>query len=469
MTLTAADFFAGAGGSSSGMNKVPGVDLVLAANHWSLAVQTHQLHFPKAEHRCADLSQADFRQYPRVDLLWGSPECTNHSIAQGRKQAQEDRIPDAEGNTLPTEAGARSRATMWDIPRYLEEMIHRGKPVLGGVTENVVDVVRWVLFPAWRKAMDALGYDVELVYLNSAHAHARKALWSPQSRDRVYVLYVLRKLRRKLHVEKWTRPFATCDEHGTVRARQFFKKKGEPWGRYRAQYLYLCPEPGCALQVEPWALPAAEAVDWRNLGQRIGDRAKPLAEKTLKRIEDGLQRYSRPLMVPTEGRDGKLAKPLDEPGRTQTTRRESAVLFTPAFVAELRGGNSKHRSLADPLATVTAGGFHHALVAPPLVIPYYGRSKAKPVDRPLGTLTTVDRFALLEQEARVEDCTLRMLQVPEIARAMSFDPDHQVLGNKREGTRLLGNAVTPPAAEVLMSAVVEAVTGEDLEPASCPA
>ncbi|MFF3558945.1 DNA cytosine methyltransferase [Streptomyces sp. NPDC002574] len=460
MTLTAADFFAGAGGSASGVIKVPGVELRLAANHWDLAVKTHQLHFPKAEHRCADLSQVDFRTYPSVDLLWSSPSCTNHSIAQGKKQAQDDQIPDWEGNVLPTEAGARSRATMWDVPRYLEAMINRGRPVLGGVTENVVDVCRWVLFPAWRKAMEALGYDLIPVFLNSAHAHARKALWSPQSRDRVYFLYVHKSVGRKIDVEKWTRPFATCSEHGTVRGRQFFKKKGEPWGRFRSQYYFLCPEPGCALVVEPKALPASTAVDWTNPGQRIGDRVKPLAAKTLQRIEDGLKRYARPMMIPTEGRDGKLAKPLDEPGRTQTTRRESAVLFTPAFVAELRGGNSKHRPLSDPLATVTAGGFHHALV-----VPYYSTGRAKTVDVPLGALSTVDRFALVEQQARVEDCTLRMLQVPEIARAMSFDPDHEILGNKRESTRLLGNAVTPPASEILMSAVVEAVTGESLEPA----
>ncbi|MER6112405.1 DNA cytosine methyltransferase [Streptomyces hirsutus] len=463
MTLTAADFFAGAGGSSSGIVKVPGVALRLCVNHWDLAVQTHEAHFPNAEHRLTDLSQADFRQFPSVHLLWSSPECTNHSIAQGRKQAQEDRVPDAEGSTLPIEAGARSRATMWDVPRYLEAMILRGRPVLGGVTENVVDVCRWVLFPAWRKALDALGYDVIPVFMNSAHAHARRALWSPQSRDRVYFAYVHRSLGRKIDLEKWTRPWATCSEHGIVRGRQFFKKKGEPWGRYKAQYYFLCTVSGCALVVEPIALPAAEAVDWTNPGQRIGDRKKPLAEKTMARIEDGLKRYARPMMIPTEGREGKLAKPLDEPGRTQTTRRESAVLFTPAFVAELRGGNSKHRSLTDPLATVTAGGFHHALV-----VPYYGAGRARPVDRPIGTLSTIDRYALLEQQARVEDCTLRMLQVPEISRAMSFDPDHQVLGTKREATRLLGNAVTPPASEVLMSAVVEAVTGEDLEPAPCP-
>ncbi|WP_413757184.1 DNA cytosine methyltransferase [Streptomyces sp. MMBL 11-3] len=465
MTLKAADFFSGGGGSASGMAKIPGVELRLAANHWDLAVRTHQAHFPDCEHRLADLSQADFRQYPSVDLLWGSPECTNHSVAQGRKRLQEDQIPDAEGNTLPTEAGARSRATMWDVPRYLEVMINRGRPVLGGVTENVVDVCRWILYPAWRKALDALGYDVTPVFMNSAHAHAQKSLWSPQSRDRVYFAYVHRSLGRKLDLEKWTRPWSTCSVHGVVKGRQVFKKQGvEAWGRFGSQYYFLCTVPGCALVVSPVALPASEAVDWTNPGQRIGDRARPLAEKTVRRIEDGLQRYARPMMIPTEGREGKLAKPLDQPGRTQTTRRESAVLFTPAFVAELRGGNSKNRSLDAPLATVTAGGFHHALV-----VPYYGQGRARPVDRPIGTLSTIDRFALVEQQARVEDCTLRMLQVPEIARAMSFDEDHQILGNKREATRLLGNAVTPPASEVLMSAVVETVTGEPLEPVPCPA
>jgi DNA (cytosine-5)-methyltransferase 1 len=353
---------------------------------------------------------------------------------------------------------------MWDILRYLEAMILRGKPVLGGVTENVVDVARWMLYPAWRKALDALGYDVFPVYMNSAHAHAKRSLWSPQSRDRVYFVYVHRSVGRVPDLPKWVRPWARCTAHGLVKGRQVFKKAGEAWGRFRAQYFFICTRAGCGQVVEPIPLPASEAIDLTDPGQRIGDRARPLAAKTIQRIEDGIRRYARPLMVPTEGRDGKEARPLDQPGRTQTTSRESAVLFTPGFIAELRGGHSKHRSLDAPLATVTAGGFHHALV-----VPYYGTGRAKTVDQPLGALSTIDRFALVEQQARVEDCTLRMLQVPEIARAMSFDPDHEVLGTKREGTRLLGNAVCPPNAEVLMSAVVETITGEPLEPAGAPA
>ena len=46
---------------------------------------------------------------------------------------------------------------------------------------------------------------------------------------------------------------------------------------------------------------------------------------------------------------------------------------------------------------------------------------------------------------------------------MAFTPDYIVLGNKRQRVRQYGNAVTPPVAEVLMSALVEAITGQDLE------
>lgn len=41
MSLTVTDLFAGFGGASSGMVNVPGVEVVMAANHWQLAVDVH--------------------------------------------------------------------------------------------------------------------------------------------------------------------------------------------------------------------------------------------------------------------------------------------------------------------------------------------------------------------------------------------------------------------------------------------
>jgi DNA (cytosine-5)-methyltransferase 1 len=47
---------------------------------------------------------------------------------------------------------------------------------------------------------------------------------------------------------------------------------------------------------------------------------------------------------------------------------------------------------------------------------------------------------------------------------MGFAKNYQVKGSKRDLVRGYGNAVTPPAAEVLVSALVEAISGEPLAP-----
>ena len=81
----------------SGATHVPGVRCGMAANHWQLAVDTHNTNHPDADHDCADISQVDPRRYPRTDLLWASPECTNHSQAKGT-QAQSTPQPDLFGD-----------------------------------------------------------------------------------------------------------------------------------------------------------------------------------------------------------------------------------------------------------------------------------------------------------------------------------------------------------------------------------
>ena len=102
--LTAHDMFCGAGGSTSGA-KQAGVKVQLAMNHWKLAIETHNTNHPETDHDCADISQVDPRRYPRTDVLWASPECTNHSQASGKsRQAKADRGPDLFGDALPDEA-----------------------------------------------------------------------------------------------------------------------------------------------------------------------------------------------------------------------------------------------------------------------------------------------------------------------------------------------------------------------------
>jgi len=87
---------------------------------------------------------------------------------------------------------------------------------------------------------------------------------------------------------------------------------------------------------------------------------------------------------------------------------------------------------------------------------YYGTDAAggwQSLDRPLRTVTTVDRFALVKPSGDLPK--MRMLQVPELRRAMGFDEQYRLNGGtRRDRIKLLGNAVCPP----VMEAVVRALT-----------
>ena len=93
------------------------------------------------------------------------------------------------------------------------------------------------------------------------------------------------------------------------------------------------------------------------------------------------------------------------------------------------------------------------------LIVYYGSDKGggwQTLDRPLRTLTTLDRFGLVQWDS--DGPTLRMLQVPELKAAMGLPQSYQFNhGTRRDKVRLLGNGVAPP----VMRAVVESLTQDD--------
>lgn len=366
--LTVTDLFCGAGGSSSGLREA-GYKVVIAANHWALAIESHQVNHPETDHSQADISQVNPAYFPKTHVLWGSPECTNHSIAKGvkRQRQQDQALFELDGTRpLPDEAANRSRATMWDIPRFAEH--HRYMAI---ILENVVDAYRWDQFEAWQMAMRSLGYRMQFVWLNSMHAQIG-GLPAPQSRDRMYIVMWREDLVTKQHqgpnVGKWTRPMAVCPEHGEVQAVQAFKK-AEQWGRYRAQYLYRCPE--CYQVIEPGWLAAESIIDWSLPAPRIGDRAKPLAEKTRERIRRGIERYWAPVIAKAAGNtyDSVSGKPgnylrvsgLDAPIPGQTGTAEHGLAVPPPFLAQFRE-RERTQTLDDALPTVVADGANHALI-----------------------------------------------------------------------------------------------------------
>ena len=92
----------------------------------------------------------------------------------------------------------------------------------------------------------------------------------------------------------------------------------------------------------------------------------------------------------------------------------------------------------------------------PFLIVYYGSDGAggwQRLDRPLRTLTTLDRFGLVEWHTG--EPTLRMLQVPELRRAMGFPETFRLdRGTRRERIKLLGNAVCPPVMQAIVEGLI---------------
>lgn len=300
--MKAIDLFAGAGGFSTGA-RMAGVDVVWAANHWQAAVDTHATNHPETDHACQDLHQADWSKVPKHDILLASPACQGHSRARGKDRPHHD----------------ATRSTAWAVVGCAETHLPRV-----AIVENVPEFLKWALFPAWRSAMEALGYSVDPHVLDAADFGV------PQHRRRVFI---------------------------------------------------VCTRKGGAINLEPYKrayVPARDIID--GAVARWSDVAK-LCKRTQERVAEG--------------------------------RRVHGPRFLVAYYGNEKGGRS--------------------------------------LGRPIGTVTTRDRYAIVDGDR------LRMLNVHEYRRAMGFPDDYVLPANRRLATHMLGNAVCPPVAAAVISACKESM------------
>lgn len=107
------------------------------------------------------------------------------------------------------------------------------------------------------------------------------------------------------------------------------------------------------------------------------------------------------------------------------------------------------RALAT-LARVTNG---RARFGERFVMPFYGSGSGttgRSLDRPIGTITTRDRWALVDGDR------MRMLTADENLAAMSFPADTKRPDNHRLTVHMAGNAVPPVAGQRIIQAVLAA-------------
>ncbi|MCG8633756.1 MAG: DNA cytosine methyltransferase [Desulfobacterales bacterium] len=349
------DLFCGAGGTSTALieaGEEAGVDVQLTAiNHWDKAIETHTLNHPRVKHLCENLDNVNPRKlYPggRINLLIASPECTHHSNARGG-----------------TPCSDQSRATAWRIVDWASALY-----IDGILVENVPEFMSWgplgangkpmkskkgETFKAFIIALKSLGYRVEYRVINTAD------YGDPTCRKRFFLL--ARRGNKKI---RWP---------GTTHAERSYKGV-------------------TGKEIRSW-VPAREIIDWSIPGKSIFKRKKPLAKKTLARIEYGLQKFGgKDFLVKFFG-TGKSVS-MDKPLPTVTATGQHIGVCEP-FVTIMKG-QSKSRSIDHPLPTLTTKP-HMYLCEPFLIDRNYthaGPAKVRSLDRPAPTLTTRPGQALVE-------------------------------------------------------------------------
>lgn len=199
------------------------------------------------------------------------------------------------------------------------------------------------------------------------------------------------------------------------------------------------------IYMRPWSKYGKLKQELESLGYKLGEQVLDSSDygvaQTRRRLFIVGDRQRSPLLVNNKrpGRRRSAKSILDAKGTWDTTR-----LFD-------------SRRAADTL-TRARRGFRTLGSGASFLLVYYGTDGSggwQSLDRPLRTITTVDRFALVEPGD--DGYNMRMLQVPELKRAMGFGKDFELpVGTRRDRIRLLGNGVCPP----VMENVVRALTAD---------
>lgn len=184
--------------------------------------------------------------------------------------------------------------------------------------------------------------------------------------------------------------------------------------------------------LHPWRT-AREILDLHGHGNSILRRKKPLAEATIRRITHGINRYA------PEGE-----------------RRELEQFLIKYY------GQGGARPLDEPLDTITTKD-RFALVTVQFIKRYYsGDDQHHSLDEPIGTITTIPHQALITAgvlHSGVRDVKLRMLNVSELRRAQGFPDTYVLPSNQTLAKKYIGNSVVPLMAEALVRAQVSTHEG----------
>lgn len=357
------DNFAGGGGASTGIELALGRHVDVAINHDPQAVAMHRANHPQTEHHCESVWDVDPRAvHPGrpIGLLWLSPDCKHFSKAKGGKPVEK-----------------RIRALAWVALRWVA--IRRPRVLM---LENVEEFTTW--------GPVVCGPD----------GACRPC---PKRKGREFRAFV-NALRRHGYDVEW-RELRACDYGApTIRKRLFLVARcdGQPIRWPEPTHGDPASDAVKLRQLKPWRT-AAECIDWSLPCPSIFERARPLADATLRRVAKGIMRYvvnaAEPFIVNTRNGERQGQQPrtrgVHEPLWTVTAQGSQGALVAPSLVGiDHRGsGDAASWSAGAPLTTVTSEA-RHALVSA-FIAKHYGGVIGSDLRAPVPTVTSVDHNSLV--------------------------------------------------------------------------
>lgn len=537
------DLFAGGGGASTGIEQAIGRPVDVAINHDPDAVSMHAANHPHAEHYVADVFEVDPCAATRgrhVRHLHASPDCTHFSQAKGgqprdRKiRALSWMVHRWAGHVRPDVITLENveQILQW-APLVAKRCPHTGRVLkIDGTTAAAgerVPVEQQHLVPCprrkgrnWQHFVDglrAMGYAVQWRKLRACDYGA------PTSRMRLFMVARCdgkpirwpepthaqhpkrgqRPWRAAAECIDWSAPCPSIFDRPRPLAEATMRRIAKGVRRYVLEaaqpFILQCANAsanGIAGAVHPLGVITAKpkggshAVVAPALVKFRGASAGSDAAAPMPTITSGAG-ARRPAGAPHAmgvlaafleqahggGEHGNPARArgADEPVSTISTSGSQQRLVT-AHMAKLRG-TSAAADVTDPLATVSAGGEHHAVIECTLspeheagalrvaafLMRYHGTGgQHAELGEPLTTVTTRDRLALVTVTIAgtpyvIVDIGLRMLQPRELYRAQGF-PDWYVIDRGHDGRRfsksaqmrMVGNSVSPAPMAALIAA-----------------
>lgn len=359
------DLFCGAGGLSEGveearLNGNRCAKVVCCVNHDKNAILSHNANIPDALHFIEDIRTLELSPintiverirelYPdSMIMLHASLECTNFSKAKGGQPRDADSRTLAEHLFRYIDVIAPDYIQIENVEEFMSwgDMDENGKPI---------SMDKGRLYQKWVRNVKKYGYNFEHRILNAADFGAYT------TRKRFFGIFAKKSL-----------PIVFPEPTHCKGGRQDMFSRLEKWK------------------------PVKDVLDFSDEGTTIF-REKPLAEKTLERIYNGLIKFVAGgkdaflVKYNSMNRTGKYNAPgIDEPCPVVTTQNRLGVAQV-CFLSKQFSGHpeSKNVSVEEPAGTITCRD-HHAFVSA-----HYGNGFNRSVNEPSATVTTKDRLSLV--------------------------------------------------------------------------